>query len=184
MGEAAEAAAARQQRVKRRPRRQQQQQAPPADDGARRAVRTSSTEGYTAARRRRSSTASSALPCEKLTAANIEATLEGSGYTLVFVMNAGVVPGSTVRELAAHDVDHAAASWAVRILDVAAENSADDKPPRLRAVLAQCRGALCAVVRKGQKIVVYAGAPGPARVDEWIDRLKHGELSWQEISQG
>ena len=124
------------------------------------------------------------LPCEKLTAANIEATFEGSGYTLVFVMNAGVVPGSTVRELAAHYVDHAAASWAVRILDVAAENSADDKPPRLRAVLAQCRGALCAVVRKGQKIVVYAGAPVPARVDEWIDRLKHGELSWQEISQG
>ena len=72
----------------------------------------------------------------------------------------------------------------VWFLDVAAENSADDKPPRLRAVLAQCRGALCAVVRKGQKIVVYAGAPVPARVDEWIDRLKHGELSWQEISQG
>ena len=84
----------------------------------------------------------------------------------------------------AHYVDHAAASWAVRILDVAAENSADEKPPRLRAVLTQCRGALCAVVRKGQKIVVYAGAPVPARVDEWIDRLKHGELSWQEISQG
>ena len=174
-----------QQEAQRQQQQQQQQQAPPAaDDGAPRPSRTSSTEGPPQPERRRSSTASSALPCEKLTAANIEATFEGSGYTLVFVMNAGVVPGSTVRELAAHYVDHAAASWAVRILDVAAENSADDKPPRLRAVLAQCRGALCAVVRKGQKIVVYAGAPVPARVDEWIDRLKHGELSWQEISQG
>ena len=55
-------------------RQQQQQQAPPAaDDGAPRPSRTSSTEGPPQPERRRSSTASSALPCEKLTAANIEA---------------------------------------------------------------------------------------------------------------
>ena len=53
----------------------------------------------------------------------------------------------------------------------------------MRAVLRHARGALCAVVRRGQRIVVYAGPPVPARVDEWIDRLKHGELSWQELQE-
>ena len=62
----------------------------------------------------------------------------------------------TVRELAAHYVDHAAASWAVRILDVAAENSADDKPPRLRAVLAVSLGASLATGVAGLSPIVGA----------------------------
>ena len=171
----------RQQREQQEAQRQQQQQqqAPPAADGAPRPARTSSTEGPQRAAALVDGVVGAAV---RLTAANIEATLEGSGY-------AGLRDERGRRA----GVDSARARGttstrrrvgAVRILDVAAENSADDKPPRLRAVLAQCRGALCAVVRKGQKIVVYAGAPVPARVDEWIDRLKHGELSWQEISQG
>ena len=73
--------------------------------------------------------------------------------------------------------------WSVCFLDYSSQVAlpTTSKPPLIRALLARLRSCPCAVVRKGTRIVAYSDQPTPARVEEWIERLKLGELTWQSL---
>ena len=103
---------------------------------------------------------------------------------MVFTMNAGVVDRGTVTGLAAHFAALFAEGgaeyrqWCVALLDFAAENGRDPKPPLMHALLPKLRAAPVAVIRKGQKLATFSGPPAPRRVEEWLGALKMGEVSW------
>ena len=104
---------------------------------------------------------------------------------VVCVINAGAVDGTTMRTLAAHlsELFGCDLQWSVCFLDYSSQVAlpTTSKPPLIRALLARLRSCPCAVVRKGTRIVAYSDQPTPARVEEWIERLKLGELTWQSL---
>ena len=113
--------------------------------------------------------------------------LSASPYLLVCVINAGVVDGSTMRTVAAFFAerfsDERSRTWSVCFLDYSAQAQAANKPPLLRALLARLRACPCAVVRKGTRLVAYSEPRvGPGLVEDWIERLKMGELNWEDIA--
>lgn len=102
-------------------------------------------------------------------------------------MNAGIVDGTTMRAVgsffSARFSDERSRTWAVCFLDYSVQVQAANKPPLLRALLARLRSCPCAVVRKGKRLVAYSDQPSPERVEDWIERLKMGELNWEDIAE-
>jgi hypothetical protein len=103
-------------------------------------------------------------------------------------MNAGIVDGTTMRAIgsffAERFSEERSRTWSVCFLDYSVQVQAANKPPLLRALLARLRSCPCAVVRKGKRLVAFSDQlVGPERVEDWIERLKMGELNWEDIAE-
>ena len=121
-----------------------------------------------------------------LSAHTLSSVLESSSYVLVFVTNAGVASRDTVLRVAAHFALSLRGSseyrqWGVALLDYAAESTREAKPPLLRALLPMLRTNPVGVLRKGQKLAGFGSVLTVRGVDEWIAKLRMGEIAWSTV---
>ena len=177
-----------QQRPQQQQQQQQQQQRTQAGAEPRPRREPEPTRQDSGASAREAAQPSAAASALQLLSADTADALVASPYLLVCVINAGAVDGATMRALGAHMAELFGASvewrgWQLCFLDYSSQVAlpTTSKPPLIRALLARLRSCPCAVVRKGQRLVAYSGQPTPGRVEEWIGRLRMGELTWESL---
>mmetsp|Transcript_64118 Transcript_64118/g.106586 ORF Transcript_64118/g.106586 Transcript_64118/m.106586 type:complete len:591 (+) Transcript_64118:629-2401(+) len=120
---------------------------------------------------------------------NLLDVLSSASYVLIFVVNSGVADRSTMQKLIDYFSDSlmqdsvSSRSWSCVMLDMSREMANESKPALLSELLSTLRGSPCAVVRNRaqRKVVAYRGKASPRPVEEWIERLKMGELSWEHL---
>ena len=129
------------------------------------------------------------LGVRALTPSSVSSIVEGSPYVLIYVTNAGVADLSSMRKLMAsfgdfirHEPD-AFRQWSQASLDLSTMAEIRSGSPELLRIAERARQSVCAVLRRRSKIVLYQGAPHERALEEWIGRLRMGELSWNEIAE-
>ena len=71
--------------------------------------------------------------------------------------------------------------WSLCFVDMAKETSNEAKSPFVSSLLAKLRRSPCAVVRKASRMIAYSGVASVRPIEEWRDRIKMGELSWEQL---
>ena len=118
-----------------------------------------------------------------LTTETVDAVLSRTKLVLCFGLNAGCVDAQTVRALARHFSDALSESFSVAILDVASEAAKQPHPAELTSLLRLLRSVPCVVVHSGRRVVVYEGHMTVAALEEWLARLRMGELHFQGLGE-
>ena len=71
--------------------------------------------------------------------------------------------------------------WSVAVLDYSAESTRAGKPMRLAGLLPMVRQTPVCVLRKGERLASFGGRPSARLVDEWLGKLKMGEVAWERL---
>jgi len=118
---------------------------------------------------------------------NAEELLDSSVYVLVFVVNSGVADRDTMRALINHFQEMLQTDsceyrqWSLATLDMSLAMALENKPAILGKLVGRLRQCPFAVVRRLRSLVAYRGQAAPRPAEEWIARLKMGELSWESL---